>query len=178
VSGERVVENASEVGRQTRLVVVCGLPGAGKTTVSEHAVDALDAELFRTDVVRKDLFPDPDYTPEEMRAVYDELFSRAREAVRDGDAAVLDGTFKDREHRGRARRAAEDLGVPFTLVRVACDEDVVRERIRARSGDASDADFEIHQQYREEFDSVAGEHVRVDNSGTLEETLAQVDGVF
>ncbi|MFC3477428.1 AAA family ATPase [Halobacterium litoreum] len=178
MSGERVVENASEAGKQTRLVVVCGLPGAGKTTVAEHAVDALDATLFRTDVVRKDLFPDPEYTREEMRAVYDELFSRAEDAVADGDAVVLDGTFKRREYRGRARRAAEELGVPFTLVRVACEEDVVRERIRARSGDASDADFEIHQQYREEFESLAGEHARVDNSGTLEETLAQVDRLF
>lgn len=165
-------------GTEPRLVVVCGLPGAGKTTVSEHAVDALDAELFRTDVVRKELFPDPEYTPEEVRAVYDELLSRAADALRDGDPVVVDGTFKERELRGDARRTAEDVGVPLTLVKVECEADVVRERIRARSGDESDADFAIHQQFREQFEAIAGEHAVVDNSGTLEETLGQVNDVF
>lgn len=179
VSGDSVsAEAGSARGSEPRLVVVCGLPGAGKTTVSEHAVDALDAELLRTDVVRKELFPDPEYTPAEVRAVYDELLDRAAAALRAGDPVVLDGTFKERELRGDARRTAERVGVPFDLVKVECAEDVIRDRIRARSGDESDADFAIHQQFREQFESVAGPHALVDNSGTLDETLRQVNDVF
>jgi predicted kinase len=179
VSGESVsTEAGSARGSEPRLVVVCGLPGAGKTTVSEHAVDTLDAELFRTDVVRKELFPEPEYTPEEVRAVYDELLARAAAALRDGDPVVVDGTFKERGLRGDARRTAERVGVPFDLVKVECEEEVVRDRIRARSDDESDADFDIHQQFREQFESIAGEYALVDNSGTLEETLGQVDDFF
>jgi len=178
VSGESLSEAGPARSTEPRLVVVCGLPGAGKTTVAEHAVDALDAELLRTDVVRKELFPDPEYTPAEVQAVYDELLARAAESLRAGDPVVLDGTFKERELRGAARRTAEAVGVPLTLVKVECDEDVVRDRIRARSGDESDADFEIHQQFREQFEAIAGEHALVDNSGTLDETLGRVDDLL
>jgi len=178
VSGESFAQAGSARSTEPRLVVVCGLPGAGKTTVAEHAVDTLDAELLRTDVVRKELFPDPDYTPAEVEAVYDELLDRAAESLRAGDPVVLDGTFKERDLRGAARRTAEAVDVPLTLVKVECDEDVVRDRIRARSGDESDADFEIHQQFREQFETIAGEHALVDNSGTLEETLDRVDDLL
>jgi hypothetical protein len=178
VSGERAARDAATTRRGPYLLVVCGLPGVGKTTVSEHAADALDGRLLRTDVVRKELFPDPDYTPEEREAVYDELFARAKETLRQRRSVVLDGTFTYREHRGDARRTAQEVGVPLSLVRVTCEENVVRERIRARTGDASDADFEIHQQYREEFEPIAGPFARVDNSGRLDETLAQVEALL
>jgi predicted kinase len=178
VSGERVAENAATTRRGPYLVVVCGLPGVGKTTVSEHAADALDGRLLRTDVIRKELFPDPDYTPEEREAVYEELFDRAKESLRARRSVVLDGTFKHRGHRGDARRAAQEVGVPLSLVKVACDEDVVHERIRARTNDASDADFEIHKQYRKEFEPIAGPFARVDNSGRLDETLEQVEALL
>lgn len=178
MSGESLSEASAATAADPQLAVVCGLPGAGKTTVAERAVELLDAELFRTDVVRKDIFTDPDYTTPEMRTVYDAMFDRATETLRAGDSVVLDGTFKRRDLRERARRTANDLGVPFTLVKVDCDEDVVEDRIRERSDDASDADFEIHLKYRDEFETVTGEHARIDNSGTLEETLAQVRETF
>ena len=159
-------------------MVVCGLPGAGKTTVAEHVADLLDAELLRTDVVRTDLFPDPEYTDAELRAVYDELFERAAAIVRRGDSVVLDGTFQHREHRDSAQTTADELGVPATLVKVECEEAVVRERIRQRSDDESDADFEIHQQYRESFDSIEREHAVLDNSDGLASTREQVEVLF
>ena len=178
MSGKRVTEEAGDAGKQAQLVVVCGLPGAGKTTVSENIAERLDGQLYRTDVIRKELFRDPDYTPEEREAVYAELHRRAKATLDAGRSVVLDGTFKYREHRGESRRAAQNLDVPLALVQVVCDEDVVRERIRARSGDASDADFEIHRQYQREFEAIAGLFTRVDNSGPLTETLRQVDSLF
>lgn len=178
VSGERATANASAADQQPRVVVVCGLPGVGKTTVAERAAELLDAALLRTDVVRTDLFPDPEYTDAELRAVYDELFERAAAVVRDGRSVVLDGTFQHREYRERVGRTADDLGVAATLVKVECEAGVVRERIRQRADDASDADFEIHQQYRESFDAIEREHAVVDNSAGLDATREQVDALF
>lgn len=178
MSGERAIQNASTAGRTPRIVVVCGLPGAGKTTVAEHAAGLLDADRFRTDVVRKDLFSDPEYTDAEMRAVYEELFERAAAVVRGGRSAVLDGTFQHSDLRDEVQSLGDTLGVPVTFVKVDCESDVVRERIRARSDDASDADFEIYRQYRETFDAVEREHAVVDNSGDLDTTRTQVTKLF
>ncbi|GAA0716302.1 AAA family ATPase [Halorubrum trapanicum] len=154
-------------------MVVCGLPGVGKTTVAERIADHVDGRIRRTDVIRKELFPDPEYTDAETEAVYAELLSRARDDVDAGDAVVLDATFAD----DRFRAAARETAAEFDLVEVACDEAVVERRIERRDG-ISDADFEIHLHFRELFDAVAGDHVVVDNSGTEAETFAQVDAAF
>lgn len=160
------------------LVVVCGLPGAGKTTVAETIADRLDATLLRTDVVRKDILPDPDYTEEETRMVYGELFQRGHDEIERGGSVVFDGTFKSGTFRRRAQSLADALDVTFRMVKVECTEDVVRERIAAREDDASDADFEIHTMFREQFEPIAMEHVTVDNSDGLDRTQRQVRAYF
>ena len=160
------------------LAVVCGLPGVGKTTVAETVADRVDGRLLRTDVVRKEILADPDYTEEEFRLVYDELFDRTRETIESGRSVVLDGTFQDESRRTRAADLAATLDTEFRLVKVECAERVVRDRIESREGDASDADFEVHRMYRETFDAIERDHATVDNSDGLESTLRQVNDHF
>lgn len=162
----------------TRLIVVCGLPGAGKTTVAREVVDRTDARLIRTDVVRKEIITEPTYTAEETTMVYEEAFDRARETLQDGTDVVIDATFRNRDFRIRALETAEEVDAEFRLVRVVCEEDVVRRRIQQRVDDASDADFEVHQMFRETFDRVALQHDVIDNSETLTETRRQVGLYF
>lgn len=159
------------------LVVVCGLPGVGKSTVARAVADRLDAEVLRTDVVRKELFEDPQYTSEETAAVYDELLTRAREHLAAGRPVVLDATFKTRARRRDARDVADSVGVDFRLVYVDCDSDVVERRIASREG-VSDADFEIHLEFKDRFDPIEMDHERIDNSGSEAETVRQVDTAF
>ncbi|EMA68450.1 AAA family ATPase [Halorubrum distributum] len=168
---------ADDEGPTGRLVVVCGLPGVGKTTVAERVAAHVDGRIRRTDVIRKELFDDPEYTDAETEAVYAELLARARDDVDDGDAVVLDATFADARFRADARETAAAAAAEFDLVEVACDEAVVERRIERRDG-ISDADFEIHLHFKELFDEVATDHVVVDNSGTEAETFAQVDAAF
>lgn len=157
------------------LVVVCGPPGVGKTTVAGAAATQLDATVVRTDVVRKELFPEPTYTDGETAAVYEELFDRGRERVAAGESVVLDGTFRTVALRDRAVAAARECGARPRVFRVVCAETTVRERLASREADASDADFEIHRQIRREFEPVDCDHHRIDNSGTTSETRRQVE---
>ncbi|MFC7096896.1 AAA family ATPase [Halobaculum marinum] len=160
-----------------RLVVVCGLPGAGKTTVAEAVAERLDATLLRTDVVRKELFPEPAYTSDESRRTYEAVFDRADETLATGESVVLDGTFRRSRRRERARSLARGHDAPFRLLKVACDEAVAKARIRSREGDASDADVEVYDILREEFEPIDDPLV-VDNSGDLDGTLARVRDLF
>ncbi|PSP55014.1 kinase [Halobacteriales archaeon QS_1_67_19] len=164
--------------RTPKFVVVCGLPGVGKTTVAEDIADRLDGRLLRTDVIRKDILSDPQYTEEESRTVYGEMFDRAQGTVESGRSVVLDGTFKDTGYRNRAVELSEALDADFELVKVECAEDVVRNRIRSRQDDASDADFEVYTMYRDSFDPISRDHLTVDNSAGLDETVRQVDERF
>ncbi|WP_233139121.1 AAA family ATPase [Halorubrum salipaludis] len=159
------------------LVVVCGLPGVGKTTVAERVAAHVDGEILRTDVIRKELFEEPAYTDAETEAVYAELIDRARDRVAAGSAVVLDATFADARFRADAREVGESVAGGFALVEVECDEPVVERRIERRDG-ISDADFEVHLHFKELFDRIETDHVVVDNSGDQAETFAQVDAAF
>ncbi len=157
------------------LIVVCGLPGSGKTTVAETAAERITANLLRTDVVRKELFPDPDYTDQEERAVYSTLFDRARQSLDSESPTVLDGTFHRENHRDQAREVGVTRQATVRMLKVECPESVVRERIETRTDDASDADFEIHRLFRESFDSVSDDCIIIDNSGSIETTHRQLE---
>jgi len=159
------------------LAVVCGLPGVGKTTVAERIAAHVDGDILRTDVIRKELFEDPDYSDAETEAVYAELIDRARERVADGDAVVLDATFADARFRADVREMGERAAESFDLVAVECDESVVERRIERRDG-ISDADFDVYLHFKDVFDRIETDHVTVDNSGEEAETFAQVDAAF
>ncbi|MEE6209802.1 AAA family ATPase [Salarchaeum sp. III] len=163
-------------GGGPELVVVCGLPGVGKTTVAETIRERVDgdADLLRTDVVRGDVVSDPDYTEEELRRVYDELLSRVDDRLARGESVVVDGTFKRAVHRERARDLAREHGATFRLVRVECDEETVRERIATRTDDASDADFDVYKLYKEEFEPIEDACITIDNSGSTAQTRERV----
>ncbi|ERH13341.1 MAG: putative kinase [halophilic archaeon J07HB67] len=173
--GTRTVDGGVVGTDEPSLVVVCGPPGVGKTTVAGAAATHLDATVLRTDVVRKELFPEPTYADGETAAVYEELLDRGRELVTAGGSVVLDGTFRTVALRRRAVSAARECGAQPRVFRVVCGEAVVRERLAARETDASDADFEIHRQIRREFEPVDRDHHRIDNSGAASDTHRQVE---
>jgi len=156
------------------LVAVSGVPGTGKTTVAEALAERLDATVLRTDVVRKELYDAPEYTEAETEAVYETVLDRAGERLAD-ESVVIDATFRTRAVRETARTVAERAGADFRLVGVDCDDAVVRERIRDRTDDESDADIEVYELICEEYEPLDSPDLVVDNSGTLAETFTQLD---
>jgi predicted kinase len=157
------------------LVVCCGLPGVGKSTVSAYIAENRSATRLRTDEVRHDLFENPSYTPDEGRRTYEELFERTREQLNAGVDVVVDGTFKHARERDQAETLAADAGTTLRFVHVTCPPAVVRERIQSRTDDASDADVSVYQKHRDQFEPLERDHVTVDNSGDLTSTHRQVD---
>lgn len=167
-------QNATPDTTHAMFVLVCGLPGAGKTTVAGEVVDRLGAVRIRTDVVRKDLFDAPEYSDAETDTVYRTVVERADAVLDDGQHVVLDGTFRERGFREPAYAVARDHDVEMVVLKVEADDDVVKERIRKREDDASDADVSIYEHYRDKFDPIQVDHVVVDNSGSLDATREQV----
>lgn len=156
------------------IVVVCGPPGVGKTTVAERATAQLSGELLRTDVIRKELYPEPTYNAEESKETYQMLFDRATTIADSGRTAVVDGTFRTVKIRERIKQRADAIAAEFSLITVTCDEGIVKERIESRD-DISDADFDIHLMIKDEFEPIEMEHEVVDNSRDLRSLQQQVD---
>ena len=140
------------------VVAVGGLSGSGKSTFGRLVAPGLGASpgalVIRTDELRKRLWgvgpleklPPAAYEREFGRKVYERMFHEAALAVRAGRWVVLDAVFLDPTERERAARVAADAGVPFEGVWLQAEPGVMRARVAARTGDASDADAAVLEQ--------------------------------
>ncbi len=140
---------------EPRLILVGGLPGAGKSTLAGGLADALGAVLIRSDRVRKELagiWPLTDrrspwrtglYQPGRTAAVYDALLRRAADALRHGESVVLDAGWVDAAARDAALVIASRAGATPVELRCVAPAQVAAERITGRTGDPSDATPEI-----------------------------------
>ena len=81
--------------------------------------------------------PPEAYAPAENAAVFAELAALAGEALRGGHAVVADAAFLRPEERAAIEAAA--CGAPFHGFWLQAPLDVLRARVAARTGDASDA---------------------------------------
>jgi aminoglycoside phosphotransferase family enzyme/predicted kinase len=140
------------------LLSVGGLSGTGKTTFARLRAPSLGAlpgaVVLRSDEIRKrlwkvtpqDRLPQEAYTKEQSARVYETMFNEARKSLRAGSAVILDAVFFARDERDRCRCLAEEEGVAFQGFWLEAPPDILRERIGARVGDASDANLNVLEQ--------------------------------
>ena len=138
-----------------RLIAVGGLQGTGKSTLARGLAPALGpapgAVLLRSDELRKRRFglapeqplPHEAYAEAVSAATHEELFMIAEAALRQGHAVALDAMFLEPRHRLKAAEIAARVGVPFQGFWLEAPMEVLKSRILARRGDASDATIVI-----------------------------------
>jgi aminoglycoside phosphotransferase family enzyme/predicted kinase len=139
--------------RRGALIITHGLPGSGKTTFSQLALERLGAIRLRSDVERKRLFglgPLEDsrnggdiYGAEATRRTYARLHELARIALDAGFPVIVDAAFLRRDEREHFRRLAGEMGVPFAIASLHAPDAVLQTRLaqrQARANDASEAD--------------------------------------
>ncbi|OYX04352.1 MAG: gluconate kinase [Caulobacter vibrioides] len=138
-----------------RLMAVGGYSGSGKTTVARDLAPALGAApgavVLRSDEFRKRLWgrapleklPPEAYAAGQSERVYGALLDAARECLTAGRAVILDAAFLRPEERDAAEALAREAGVAFEGLWLEAAPDVLRARVAARTGDASDADVAV-----------------------------------
>ena len=136
------------------LIITHGLPGSGKTTFSQLALQRMGAIRIRSDVERKRLFglatlassrahAADIYSPEATRLTYARLHELARGIMSAGYTAIVDAAFLQRDERETFRRLAQSMSAPFAIASLHAKEISLRERIRQRRHDASEADVAV-----------------------------------
>ncbi len=114
------------------LVLLSGLPGAGKTTFAREFVRRTGAHHLESDAVRHSLFPSPAYTRVENAAVFGRIEEEARDDLAADRCAVVDATNLTRRDRARFLRLAETWAALIVGVRLTAPMGVLRTRLRAR----------------------------------------------
>jgi uncharacterized protein len=132
---------------QPRLLITHGLPGAGKSHVSQQLIERAGAIRVRSDVERRRLFSDGSrYSGSASEQTYGRLADLAGGALRAGFPVVVDAAFLMHDERERMHHLADELHVPFNILDCQAPMVVLRERVRERAqrgGDASEADLPV-----------------------------------
>ena len=77
------------------------------------------------------------------------LFNLAGTALQAGYPVILDAAFPRRLERNQAYALAQAQGVPFSIVNCEAPLPLLRERLLARRGDASEANITVLEHLRE-----------------------------
>jgi uncharacterized protein len=140
------------------LAAIGGLSGAGKSTVARRLAlkvgAAPGAVVLRSDEIRKrlwsvgptDRLPPEAYAPGQSERVYGAMMLEAGALLAAGRAVVLDAVFLKEAEREACAALASQQEVGFAGAWLEASADVLRERVAARHGDASDADVAVLEQ--------------------------------
>jgi len=167
-----------------KLVAVGGLSGTGKTKLARGLAAQIEpmpgAVVLRSDVERKALFgvgetdklPADAYREEVTDRVYALLADKARRVLAAGHSVVVDAVFAQAQARDAIGKTAKSANVALRGVFLSADLETRIARVGARARDASDADAAVAQA-QERYDLGPLDWIKIDASGTPEETLAR-----
>jgi len=174
------------------LWVVCGMPASGKSTIAREVAKRLGIKVFRSDVVRKELFG---LQPREQRDVpfeegiyskgacsltYGKLLVLAQEEIEKGCSVILDAMYGSRHQRSEVLRLAKDMDTNLMFVECICPEAALKERLmrRERTPSVSDARLHHFQQIKARFEPVNevrdDMHIRVNTERPLEVSMEHI----
>lgn len=173
------------------LMITHGLPGCGKTTVSQIVLERYLAIRIRSDVERKRLFglqADQSssllagidiYSPDATERTYRHLLALARNILQSGFSVIVDAAFLRQQERAMFRELANILTLPFVILNISSDADLQRQRIWQRltaGGDASEANVDVYEMLKTASQplTLSEGHFSVDvvNNGSVEQLIA------
>ncbi len=146
------------------IVIICGLPGVGKSTLAKNLAPLINATILSSDKIRKELFPNPTYSSFERKLVYDVMIILAEYLNRARCNCILDATFNREDSRVEIKEKLELDDREFQIIECFCPEEIVISRLKSRKNDYSDATIEVYQKMKKIYEPVKVEHISVDTT--------------
>ena len=162
-----------------RLLMLAGLPGAGKSAFAREVASRRPFLTLESDRLRKSLVPQPQYTPDEHRRVFRACHRLLDELLGQGYPLLFDATNLTERNRRPVYAIAQKRGAPLAVAVVTAPPEIVRQRLRDREAGLdpetwSDAGWDIHSRMAPAWEPVKRPHFAVDTSGDITRALRQV----
>ncbi|TLX67705.1 MAG: adenylyl-sulfate kinase [Thaumarchaeota archaeon] len=146
------------------IIMLCGLPGVGKTTLARQLAPLINGVVLSTDKIRKELFHKPKYRHQEKKLVYNVLILLAKYLYIAGINCILDATFLKQKSRQQVRNKLGKNTKQIYIIECVCPEDIVMARLKSRKLDYSDADFSVYRKMKAMYEPVNEKHITIDTS--------------
>jgi predicted kinase len=165
--------NTDQTTADPVLVMLCGLPGTGKSHLARGLAEVLPFVIVESDQVRRILFPECSYSGEESRWVHRTCHALMAKLLRKGVRVIYDATNLHERHRELVYRLADGEEVKLVIVKAVAPERVAHDRLQNRhegdasDGEVSDADWEVYRRMVRDVDPIGRNHVVIDTSQDL-----------
>ena len=182
----RVLEEAlgplPEPVEKPAVVVLSGLPGAGKSHLARELIKRYRFAHLESDRLRQALFQRPSYTQAENLRLFNAYHEVLDRLLSRGIPVLCDATNLREVYRRPLYQIAEKRGARLVVAQVEAPPDVVRGRLENRvggpaKGDVSEAGIAVYERLKAEAEPVQREHIVVDTSrdvsGAVERILAE-----
>lgn len=167
-------------GASPSLVILCGLPGTGKSHFARELARRAPFVWLNSDRTRKLLVDTPSYSRREHRRVFSAMHVLTRGYLRDGYSVVFDATNLNENVRRPLYESASAVGVEPLIIRFTAPAELVHRRLKDRADGVaeatqSDATWEVYSRMAVADQPVPRPHLLVagpeDVEAVLQETL-------
>ena len=161
-----------------RLLLLAGLPGAGKSSFARRICAQHPFLTIESDRMRKTLFPRPQYDFAENRRLFDACHRLIDEFLRQGYPLIFDATNIRERDRIPVYNIAQKRRVPLAIAVITAPRTTVRSRLQRRASGQdshtwSDANWQIYCRMTPNWEPVTRPHIAADTSGSIAAALRQ-----
>jgi predicted kinase len=159
-----------------KIILIRGMIGSGKTTVSRLISEQLKIPILRTDSIRKELMEKPSYSEEDKHNVYSKMFQMASEILQDGRSIIMEGTFGKKDYIDSIIKLSNIYGVKLIPLLVQVNDDsIIESRLKLRKGDDSEANFTNYLEQRSNFESSDFPFIIINNTARINVLKRKID---
>lgn len=114
------------------LLIVAGLPGAGKSAVAHALLQRCSMDYVSTDEYWSLMFPHATYTVAESIKVFDRVCEEVSLRLSQNRSVVTEGVFASHERITHLRRIADEHRASTVIIGLHCEAAVAMERLQSR----------------------------------------------
>ncbi len=165
------------------LVVLCGLPGTGKSHFARELTKLLPFRVLESDRIRKALVAKPQYTRGEHSRVFKVCHYLIEEYLGESQRVLFDATNLTENFRLPLRQISQRQNARLVFVHLEAPRDLIRQRLQRREkeretgnrpGNYSDAGWLIYCRLAPYDEPIEGDHLSVDTSTDISGTVNDV----
>ena len=159
----------SAVHAEASLVVLVGLPGAGKSTFARRLAPLMDAVVLESDALRRLLFGTPSHAESESKRLFRAIQAVTHRLLLSGHSVIVDATNLRETHRKPYFDIAATTGARLHVVHLTAPEDVILDRLAHRRdlldpNEASTAFEAVYALLQQQEEAPRGRHLHIDTS--------------
>jgi predicted kinase len=166
------------------LIIVCGVPGSGKSTFATRTATRWGAVRFASETFAEELgaaarTASGDLSKQAIAHAYTAMGAAATDALANSKLTVVVGSFRSEQLRKRFLDIAKNVAAKVTTLRIVCPAETAAERIRARLafGERGPTQETISQ-ISAELDQASDIDIMLMNNSSLEHFYQKVDTVM